>query len=39
MIAAKSTGGANLHPSIENFKVALTEGPIGIAVYADKQFF
>jgi hypothetical protein len=39
MIAAKSTGGANLHPSIENFKVALTEGPIGIAVDADKQFF
>ena len=35
-VAALSTGGVNLQPTIDNFKLALNNGPIGIAVDADK---
>lgn len=35
-VQALSTGGVNLQPTIDNFKLALNNGPIGIAVDADK---
>lgn len=39
MVHAKSTGAFNIEPTIDNFKLALMQGPIGIAVDSDKQFF